>query len=330
MKEEAIIQLLNKVGYIPQSSNGEWVQVSCPLAHLHPKKSDENPSCGISVNEEEESIVHCFVCGTRPLGAMLATMVYTHNIDREAIRFYLEHEIIKDNTPSIDFIDKFISKEKETPTPVPDNIVQAFKPLTKPAKDYLRSRGIDPEKTRNIFVLDNKLVFLIKDLDFKTYWLHARPIGQHKFFYLTPKDFGLDIEWGRKDSWYNIENIDFNKPIYAVEGELDCEKLITLGVENVIASHGPVTVKKLQRLSLAKLVYAGFDSDESGQRFNNMAKKHLKCKVVELDWSIVGCKDPCDLKSRQDLDKVLEAAQKPKTVQFKDKYELRRRVHGII
>ena len=322
MTEQPLVILLNKLGIIPQGRNGDWLQVSCPLSHLHQGGHDENPSCGISISEEKESIVHCFACGTRTLSAMLATMVYTHDIHPNTIRYYIDHEILQEKAEAIDFQDKFRPQKRERePIPVPDHILEVFQPNTK-AKAFLESRKINPDLAKNIVCYKNGIVFLIKDEDKKTYWLHYRAIQNKEFRYLKPKEFNINYEWGRSDSWYGMDEIDWNEPIMLVEGEFDVERLKTMGVNNVLASHGSIGKysAKVKRLNRANLVILGFDADQTGKRYKQNAKQALKCKTIDLDWSVVGANDAGDLRSRKDFDKVWQARTGNRTYTFRDKY----------
>ena len=65
MDREGILWVIGQIGarnILPQGSN---VQISCPLAQWrkgHKSIADGKPSMGILVDENEESLVHCFAC----------------------------------------------------------------------------------------------------------------------------------------------------------------------------------------------------------------------------------------------------------------------------
>ena len=63
-------------------------------------------------------------------------------------------------------------------------------------------------------------------------------------------------------------------------------------------------------------VISGFDADLAGNNFAKELQKVFKKNIQSLDWKIVGCKDAGELKSRQDLDKVL----KQRNYMFQDKW----------
>lgn len=321
MNERNLVFLLNKLGFVPEGRQGEWLQLSCPLQHLHARKSDNKPSCGISIDDEGESIVNCFTCGSRTLFATITALQHIQEVSDDAKRFYLENEILKEKQVALEYKDKFKSSKIEQPNAVPDILLELFNKPKGKAKEYLESRGIDVDIATNLRQYQDKIVALIKDTDYKTYWLQYRTIQGKKFRYLRPQDFNLTEKWGRKDSWYNIEKIDFDKPVIVVEGAFDCERLRTLGVKNVIASHGPIgkNSRKIERLKRAKLVYSAFDADKAGKLFTENLKRKLECQVIRLDWSKVGCKDAGEIKSREDFDKVWQFRHK-NTLIYRDKF----------
>lgn len=321
MKEESLVKFLNLLGYIPEGKNGDWITLSCPLHHLHEKKSDFRPSCGISISETEESVVNCFACGSRSLGTMLAALVHLQHVPREALRLYFSNEILKEDVVALEYKDKYQSEKIDSiPIPVPDYILEYFSKPNKIAREYLESRGMEPIDNVNSY--KDGIVFLIRDLDHKTYWLHFRGIKEKTFRYLKPYEFNIDYEWGRNDSWYNLENIDWEEPVYCVEGEGDVLRLNALGIKNVVASHGSIgkKSKKIKRLNRAKTVILAFDADQTGKMYTERAKYQLTTKIIELDWSKANCKDAGELKSKRDFDKVWKSRTGNRTFVFKDKF----------
>lgn len=65
MRREAIVHVLEAIGAGNILPHGQNVQCSCFLAKWrrgHKSDRDSKPSMGISVNENEDSMVHCFAC----------------------------------------------------------------------------------------------------------------------------------------------------------------------------------------------------------------------------------------------------------------------------
>ena len=334
MKEEAIISLLHQIGQIPEGRSGDWVNVSCPLAHLtHEKKKDENPSAGISVNEEAQSVLNCFTCGVWPLPQVLHILNWTSGLDQSIIKFYLGNEVLKEpqiETESCKFKDKFVdfAQNNEELIPVPETLFEVLDSVEK-AESFLKKRGISLEvaKKHNLKTYLDGIIIPIRDFDFKTYWLKWRCTQTKQFTHIKAEEFGLDYEWGRKDSWFGLEFIDLSKPITLVESELEAMSLETLGWQNILAAHGSLgknssKLKRLKQLN-PKVVILGFDSDQAGNRYRDIARQWLaSSQIIDLDWSEVGCKDPGEIGSKEQLDRVWKKrkTQNKGTKPFKDKW----------
>ena len=315
MKGEAVTSLLNQLGKVPEGRHDDWMMLSCPLAHLtHDSGRDQNPSAGISISEESSSVLHCFACGTWPLFQVLHILFWTEGIDPEIFQFYLAHEVLKEEAESspITYRDKFqvTEEEEETPVPVPEELIQVLDPV-ETQKDFLYRRGISLEvaKAHNVKSYLEGLAIPIRDVDYKTYWLKYRSAKSKVFNHIEPEDFSLDMEWGRNDSWFGIEFLDITRPVVLVESELEAMKLETLGWTNILAAHGPLgkRSKKLERLAKLspKVVVLGFDVDEAGRRYNKIARYWLSnSHIIDLDWSKVGCQDPGEIGSKEQLEKV--------------------------
>jgi 5S rRNA maturation endonuclease (ribonuclease M5) len=325
--------MLKMLGISAYDISSDWVQVNCPLAFLnHAGQRDSKPSCGISFGDTE-SYVHCFTCGTRSLGDLLFVLNWHGKVQDDALRFYLNHEILEETAPEVTYKEKFYMPETKA-VPIPSEVFDNFDSIVL-AETYLKQRGIDLEiaeryglmyckefKTEKGGVWQNAIVCPIRDLDYNAYWVHFRSIQDKRFWHGKPEHFGLVEPWGREDSWFGMEFLDMNSPIWLVEGIFDCLRLKTLGVSNVLAAHGGIgkRSKKIMRINEMnpKLVYLGFDADKAGKTFSIVAKRQLSCPTIDLDWSKAGVKDPGDLKSQEDLLKVLN---QEKELEFNDKFE---------
>jgi len=342
MKKQPLMSLMGKLGFKVYDINGEWMQVNCPTAHTtHEDRDDTNPSCGILINDGGPSVVHCFTCGTRTFADILHVLYWTKGFNHEIFKLYLENEILREESSDLENKDKFAPVQKKQAVVVPDEIFQTFEPVEQ-ARDYLEGRGIDIEVARKhglMFlrqhitpkggVWKSAIVCPIRDTDFKAYWIHFRSIDSKRFWHGKPEHFGVNVEWGRDNSWFGIEFLNRNKPIVLVEGVFDCLRLKTLGVENVIAAHGGIgkNSPKLNRILdiCPKILYTGFDADKAGRQFRQAVRQKATCEVRDLDWSKAGLKDPGELKSKQDLLTVLQT----ETYEFQDKYN-RRKVYELV
>ena len=328
MIKKDLINLLYGLGVQPIDIVDDWIRVSCPLAATnHTSKRDTNPSAGFKINDNGPSVFNCFVCGTRSIESILNTFKLKHGID--LFKQYLTNEISQQEE-KIEYKEKIFTRPE--PTPVPDCILDLFEPIEN-AKEYIEGRGIDIEiakehglryckryVTHTNAVWENAILTPIRDVGSKTYWLHFRSVDGKKFWHGKPYHFNLDIEWGREDSFFGMDHLDITKPVIVVEGAFDCLRLKTLGLLNVIATHGGIShkSKKLDRLKHISVI-GGFDADNAGRDFHKAVERFLGRQIPLLDWNIAGCKDPGELKSKEDLEKVLKI--NTRNLKFQDKWE---------
>jgi len=330
MKKGKLINLLNQLGIQPIDINDGWIRVSCPLAETsHASKSDRNPSAGFLINDKGPSVFHCFVCGNRSMESILNTYKWKKGID--LFQDYFSDEV-SEQEQITSYKEKFT--EKSHYEHVPEEVIAAFKPI-ECAGNYLKQRGIDLEVAKRYGLLycdkivtaqgtlwENAILTPIKDLDGKTYWLHFRSVEGKRFWHGKPKHFNLDIDWGREDSFFGLDQLDLTKPVVLVEGAFDCLRLATLGMTNVIAIHGGISPKSKKLFRLKSMnpvsVVCGFDADDAGKEFTQAVKHHFD-DVVVLNWKLVSCKDAGELKSKEDLQIVLTQ----RNLKFQDKYRLK-------
>jgi 5S rRNA maturation endonuclease (ribonuclease M5) len=327
MIKKDLLNLLYGLGIQPIDVIDDWIKVSCPLADTnHMSKKDSNPSAGFKVNDTGQSVFHCFVCGTRSIESILSTFKWKKGVD--LFKQYITHEV-PEQKEVIAYKEKVFVKQE--PLPVPDEVLQLFEPIEN-AKNYIENRRIDLNiakehgllycrkfLTHTNSIWENAVLVPIRDKDFKTYWIHYRSVDGKKFWHGKSKHFGVDLEWGREDSFFGIEYLDITKPVILVEGAFDVLRLKTLGLTNVIATHGGVSYKskKLQRLKNL-VVITGFDSDSAGLKFHRAVERVFNKPIQSLDWSIIGCKDPGEIKSKEDLKKVLQINKR--NFKFQDKW----------
>ena len=329
MGKKELINLIRALGILPLDIRDNWVQVSCPLAETnHVSKQDSNPSAGFSINNNGPSTFHCFVCGTRSIESILNTYRWKKGVD--LIGDYVRNEVQAD--VEVGYREKFQAKKE--PIPVPNEILDKFEPIVN-AGEYLLKRGIDINIARQHGLLycrrfvttqnkiwKNAVLVPIRDTDYKTYWIHFRSVDSKFFWHGKPAHFGLEKEWGKHTTFFGMEHLDITKTIVIVEGAFDVLRLKTLGLKNVIGTHGGISHKseKLNRLKNLSII-SGFDADEPGLNFHKAIERFFGKPIRRLDWSLVGCKDPGELKSKEDLQKVLNT--KERNLKFQDKWRNR-------
>jgi hypothetical protein len=141
--------------------------------------------------------------------------------------------------------------------------------------------------------------------------------------------YTASLLWGKKhSSWQSIHSsrVPFAGLVYCaqvgsgmllirqerkihVSGNCDLLRLSSLGVKNVIAAGGTkVTEAQLSALP-ARMIFLGLDADPPGQKATTRIAQMIgrRAMVMKLDWSLVGCKDPGELTSREQAQTVLDS-----------------------
>lgn len=114
---------------------------------------------------------------------------------------------------------------------------------------------------------------------------------------------------------YNLNNIDFTKRVYIVEGEPDCLTLAQCSFKNVLsvpngASTGQNNLSYLDDLidsfDLCPEIYLCLDNDLAGRNLREQLADRLgkeRCKIVEFK----DCKDANDCLNKYDLQAIIES-----------------------
>lgn len=314
MELSAVINFLKLlgVGQMKVSDDEDWVRCSCPLAPFtHFKGKDENPSFGVFANAIGESSYNCFTCGSGRIWDLLHKMNWTVGVPKTARHFFGMAEIFDEEQlgDATDFkvggyyddiySRVFLGKKK---IKVPKKVLDLYWLLEdspyeahkEDIEEYFLSRGIPPHILYEYGVRHDPthhlIVFPMIDTDDEAYRLHVKLVKEKTFWYITPEGLGLEEEyepWGRKDYWFGIQHFDPILPVILVESETDLLRLRALGVDNVLASCGPLNKWKMDRIP-NRTIYLGFDSDQAGSKFTVKAVEHFKGRqLFKLLWDTV-------------------------------------------
>ena len=332
MDQATTVAFLNALGVENPTVTGGWVRASCPLAPwTHKKGTDTSPSFGIriSASDDVDSIWHCFSC-VGGAGGGLDRLLNAYQwaskerAPKEAVGIYLATdgmlgEEAGEQTP-IAIRDRFAHMEVQSIAPkplVPATVLNQFPPLdmkgSKGAqlvhKWLVEQRKISPDVIAQYGLRLQRnplgIVFPICNREGGIIDLWVRLLKTKKFYRLTPKMTGSRVQYKAVEEWFGWQYYQSGKPVTTVEGALDVLRLCTLKTKNVLGSMGPPTSMKWSAL-YAPLVVLGFDADDSGYGFAKRARKYLrKCTIWQLDWELVGRKDPGALKAQSELVKAL-------------------------
>jgi hypothetical protein len=293
-----------------------WVNCSCPLApYTHSHGADRRPSFGISVSSGR-SVYICFTCSRDPknLEDLLYRMQAMYKLTFEgAVETYLRTDALAD---VVDDADSFSIFDRPVVWPIRKSVLRELPLLDPngPGAAFLESRGVSARVARKARVRswEDLLLFPFTDARGRVLLLRARRLQGKDIFIATSKVLGLEIPQNHMtESWFGLHQLDPGAPVFIVEGEIDRLRLATLGYTNVVAAGGASPSSPQVAALSAVEVFVGFDSDKAGvegaYRFHKMTGNRF-CKYL-LDWSIVGCKDPGDLKTREQAEEVIAAAQ---------------------
>ena len=301
------------VGEIKISEEEEWVRCSCPLAPWnHAKGADENPSFGIKVNDKGESGFHCFTCKSGRLLDLLHQMHFTIGVPITASDFFSSAEIFDEDEATVRdwktdsfYVDyQAIEVHPAKKTPVPIEVLEQY-PLLEftdheveqiQIENYFIDRGISPhilyEYEIRMQPISSYIIFPIIDTDREVYRLHVKILHSKDFFYVTPELAGFSDypAWGRKDYWFGIQYYDPTKPVILVESETDVMRLRSLGVENILATCGPLSKHKADRIT-NEVILLGFDCDNAGSKYTSKAIQFFRGRqLYRLQWDMIEVK----------------------------------------
>lgn len=82
----------NRATFTGSKKNGRWMTISCPFAYwTHAKKTDTNPSFGITVNEDGRSHFKCLSCGIKGrLSGLPSRLGGYRKLDYSKLRLWAE------------------------------------------------------------------------------------------------------------------------------------------------------------------------------------------------------------------------------------------------
>lgn len=313
MNKEKIMQFAKLLGLKNPVNAGDWIQFSCPFAKInHPRKTDNHPSFGISINPNGNSSFNCFTCQVKGNIKVLPSLVelLTKQNLSEARRFVFSNEQNNyDDSIDLDFFKRDIEPMDmsllQSFAKVPSQLISKFK-LTQQIIDAYLLR-YDIASKRLVFPIFNKQGLLV---GFRGRLIDNNILRAKYYSYTVlhpkkqdPKTYGL---------WYLInESPDKGELLYLVEGERDALALKTYDFNiKVWASMGAtVSIRQLHNLvKVRNAVVLFFDNDKAGQKGIKTVIPYLRnAKKVYIVSNYANCKDPAEVFEKGLMKTVLDS-----------------------
>jgi hypothetical protein len=306
-----------------------WVNCPCPLGpYTHGAGEDRHPSFGVAIDETGPSVYYCFGCtqDAQHLGRLLHNIwVLSGGYPQEAASLFGREEIHVRVEERKSVPDVWQGREPGEVKPVPPQVLVQY-PLLQGATGYEArrcrewledERGI-PQWVQNMCRLryephNQWVVFPLTDTRGDVYLLRARARKKKWIRTISPDVAGFpDLTFAslKRDIgvWFGMALVDWDRPVWIVEGELDSMRLMALGCLNTIASAtSQVTDLQLDALGGMSIVM-GYDDDVAGRHAHSRIVDRLleKAVVREARWSDADCCDAGDLRDKNQLLQVVE------------------------
>lgn len=330
-----IKHILSMLGQeLPGDASVSWVNCSCPFARwTHSGGTDRKPSAGFSVHADKPSMFYCFSCSHD--GIVLTKFVQkmwllSREYPKDIARFVLMNEIsdgeYNQEKKKSFFRDPYenIRKNNCLKNSYPQSLLNQYPILSKSSgrvslfcREYLKSRGISKrviEKFKIRYSPKNQtIVFPLTDKNGVIYVLRERSINEKKMWTVNSKTSGYDgydfPRLSEKGVWFGLQFLDRSKPPILVEGEIDALRLYSLGLSNVIASAATSVTKAQLSVLACPTIVLGYDADNAGRLAMGRIRNFMrgKANIIQLDWESAGCKDPGELKTKDQIRKVFSS-----------------------
>ena len=258
--------------------NNSIIKASCPFGH-----SDTTPSF---IWNEKDHYFKCFSCG-KTYG-IFDYLMETQPSFNEALRKLFEvakmdcdFSIKEDND---NFFEGYFFPPEETNT---DRAI---------VEEYCAKRGISKETLDYMGVKQDKhgnVVFELRDLDNRLLAIKYRVSkaakkDMPKMWWFQAKDENGKPLRCTCPSLYNMQRVDFTKPLVITEGYFDTLACVEAGYKNVVSIHGGAEDLKWIQFNFDFLeqfhdIILWFDNDKAGQDGLHKSVSRLgeyRCKIV--------------------------------------------------
>jgi twinkle protein len=260
------------------SNNGTVIKASCPFGHI-----DKTPSF---IWNAQEKYFHCFSCGKNY--GILDLLIDEEKNTAKAIKKLFQmadidykFQIKEDNE---DFFEGYCFPPEETNTD------------RSKVDEYCAKRGISTKTLDDMGIKQDKrgnIVFELRDLDNRLLSIKYRPSrkvkkSEPKMWWYQEKDAHGNNKRSVAPSLFNMNKIDFTKPLLITEGYFDALSCYEAGYKNVVSIYGGAEDDNWIQFNFDFLeqfqeIILWYDNDSAGKAGLDKAVSRLgeyRCKIV--------------------------------------------------
>lgn len=289
----------------------DWEMFSCPLARwTHAGGHDNNPSFGVLITDERESLFHCFGCKKKgPLPYLIRLLEeYTGESYSD-----LEEEVEAAETVGYDLPEWGRRNHREDVQKLPEPLSEEYWHVYDPAEGhpYLRRRGIGARTARAVPIFhdpdEDRILFPMCDGKGALYGYTGRAVSDNRIprikdYFGLPKRLCLlgDHLVDRKS----------RAPLLLVEGLFDFAKLYSGGFDVVASCGSDLTDAQAKILkAIGRPVYIFYDNDMAGKDGAKNAGEKLRraIPVAKVRYP-KGVSDPGEISRRDIVRKMINNA----------------------
>lgn len=290
MDRDSIVRVLESIGAENVLAYGQNVQCSCFLAKWrdgHKSDRDSKPSMGISINENEDSMVHCFACnygGTLEMAVSLLHRCSDQDLS-DVLRFVVEAE-----TADPEYLANSVPEYEAQKDKYQDQILDEalIQPMMGIAHRYILDRKFEIETLRawkgGYDEKRQRVVFPVRRQDGQLVGLVGRTISQ----VAKPKYLNY-FEFDRGRYLFGEHLYRPGTALVVCEGLLDpvavwqaLSKADLLGSYSVVSPLGSQTTahQRKRMVQLADEIIMFFDNDTAGWEGQESVAKRIQGQVL--------------------------------------------------
>ena len=301
---------------IKPDSRGEWMRASCPFAFdIHGKRTDNDPSFGISIHPGGESRYNCFGCNS--VGEITGLLGKLERFDiknNRRMRFDYsdldawvrvrnpvatgvlagKRERASANAPWSG-VPQAVARAPVEPDPLPEDALLGFERPPPFLREYLHQRNMT-DKSINAWEIRwhekaNRIAIPIRDSKNRLVGISGRAWEKRQ----KPK-FLHSAHFGRDFYLYGEKTLRRGEPGYLCEGFFDVIVLQQYGINAFAIMGTHISRQQVQKcVDWLTEVVVMLDGDEAGLKFAGGVKDRLLPRIHARIVTLPQGKDPDEL-----------------------------------